>query len=165
MQLKKLIVPLLCGLIFSNTARCFEIDQIKSGMTKDGVKDGLKSWNFDRVVDYPPDTLIAFDLPEKNSERQFLFTFCNDKLVGFAQEIKPSAKNFIIVTNNYLTKYGQPAKVEGDTNVISVGEKNTMAMYWRKGVDFVGVKFTMLPTSEQLVVLQQANNNCWKAPR
>jgi len=38
-------------------------------------------------------------------------------------------------------------------------------MFWRKGTDYMGVKYVLFPVSEQLSMSWQINNNCWQAPR
>jgi hypothetical protein len=38
-------------------------------------------------------------------------------------------------------------------------------MFWRKGSDYMGVKYALYPASEQLSMTWQVNNNCWQAPR
>jgi hypothetical protein len=38
-------------------------------------------------------------------------------------------------------------------------------MFWRKGSDYMGVKYALYRTSEQLSMTWQVNNNCWQAPR
>jgi hypothetical protein len=51
------------------------------------------------------------------------------------------------------------------TNVIASGEKDVLAMFWRKGMDYMGLKYALFPNGEQLSQTWQVNNNCWGAPR
>ena len=114
-----------------HSAHGFEIDQFKSGMSRAQIKEQLTDWNFDSVEDAGADVTLAFDGVKKETNRLFKFYFCNDKLVTFEQSLKGSIKNFIVVTQNYVRQYGQPIKVEAGTNVLSNGEKSTMAIYRR----------------------------------
>jgi hypothetical protein len=161
------LIIIIFMLIMPVTAHGFQIEEFKSGMLKDQVREVLSNgaWKFDEVQDFAADTLIAYDLPEKNTFRQFVFSFCNDKLVGFEQEMKPSLKNFIVIAGNYNKSLGQPFKTEVSNNVISIGEKSQLAMYWRKGSELVGLKYILLAPNEQLIAVYETPNTCWQIPR
>lgn len=146
-------------------AFAFEVDTFRSGQSKEQVKEALKSYSFDKVQDFSAQTLIAYDQPEKGSNRQFVFDFCNEKLVGFQQEMAPSPRNLMIIINNYISKYGQPIKVSASSNVTSIGDKNELSLYWRKGLDVVGVKYSITQPIEQLLMQYDVPNNCWQTPR
>jgi hypothetical protein len=146
-------------------ALAFEVDEFKSGQTKQQVKALLANWKFDAIEDLSGDTTIASDKLEKGTNRLFKFFFCSDKLVGFEQAMKPSAKNFITVAGNYINTYGQPARVAAGSNVISTGEKNSVSMSWRAKNDFVGVRYLINPNGEDLFVIYETPNNCWQVPR
>jgi len=152
-------------LTLSYPVHAFEVDEFKSGMSREKVKETLNSWNFDKIQDFSQETLIAFDLGSKGTNRQLVFSFCNDKLVSFEQEVKPSLKIFINTVNKFNAKYGQPSKIEADTGVISTGEKNTLALFWRNGIDTIGIRMLLLPSNDQILLSHQTPNNCWKVPR
>jgi hypothetical protein len=38
-------------------------------------------------------------------------------------------------------------------------------MFWRKGSDYIGLKYVLYSTGDQLSMTWQINNNCWQAPR
>jgi hypothetical protein len=163
--MQRLSIICFVALAFAAPANAFEVDAFKSGMSKEQVKEALKSYTFDKVQDFSAQTLIAYDQPEKGSNRQFVFDFCNNKLVGMQQEMAPSNRNLVIIINNYNAKYGQPIKVSAGSNVTSTGDKNELALYWRKGLDVVGVKYNVIAPIEQLLVQYDAPNNCWQTPR
>lgn len=156
---------ILCALLHAVPAAAFEIDSFKSGMTREQVKEALKTYNFERVQDFSATTLIAYDPPEKGSNRQFTFDFCNGKLVTLQQEMGPSIRNLMTMVSNYNSKYGQPSKVTASTNVTSIGERNELAFYWRKGLDVVGVSYVTTAPVEQLMLQYETPNNCWQVPR
>ncbi len=145
-------------------ARAWEVGEFRNGMTRAEVEQALKSWNFDKSMPVGNDGLFAYD-DTNNAGRRFLFTFCNDKLVAFDQEITPAFRHFIIIASNYSNLYGNPLKVIPQSSVVASGEKNLLAMFWRKGSDYLGVKYVLYPGSEQLSLTWQINNNCWQAPR
>ncbi|MHB1176652.1 MAG: hypothetical protein ACYCZJ_16195 [Sulfuriferula sp.] len=145
-------------------ASAFEVGEFKSGMTRDQLKTTLKSWNFENKVE-SGDTLMAYDSSDSPAGRRYVFLFCNDKLVGFDQEMVASFSNFVTITGNFNTQYGNPLKVIALHNVVGAGEKNTMAIYWRKISDIIGVRYILQPNSEQLTTTYQVSNNCWQAPR
>jgi hypothetical protein len=80
---------IVLALILSPPVGAFDVAEFKSGMSRDQVRGALAGWRFDRVQN-SGDALLAYDLPEKNSFRQFRFLFCNDKLATLEQSMKAS---------------------------------------------------------------------------
>ncbi|MEO1767529.1 hypothetical protein [Thiobacter aerophilum] len=158
-------LSLMLGLLLVNSAAAFEVDVFQSGMTREQVRQALASYAFERVQDFSATTLIAYDTPERASHRQFVFDFCNDRLVGLQQEVAPSLRNLVIVINNYNGRYGQPVRVIANTNVTSIGERNELAVHWRKGPDMIGVRYVTTPPVESLMLVYESPNNCWQVPR
>ena len=156
---------LLAGLLLTLPAWGWEVGEFKNGMSRAEIEQALKTWNFDQSTPVGKDGLFVYDSPDNPAGRRFLFTFCNDKLVAFNQEIEPTFRHFIVVATNYSNLYGQPLEVTPQTSVIASGEKSQLAMFWRRGADYVGVKYAQFPTSEQLSMTWQVGNNCWQAPR
>lgn len=152
-------------LALSLPADAFQVDAFKSGMSKEQVREALKSYAFDRVHEFSEETLIAYDQPDKGSNRQFVFDFCNGKLAGIQQDMAPSLRNATIVLNSYIAKHGQPFKVNAQSSVTSIGDKNELAFYWRRGLDILGVKFNETAPVEQLLLQFDTPNNCWPTPR
>lgn len=159
------IFSLLVGLLFALPAQAWEIGEFKNGMSRADVELALKTWKFDKTLPVGNDGLFAYDLPSSPAGRRFLFNFCNDKLVSFDQEVEPAFRHFVVIASNYSNLYGNPFKVIPTTSVAATGEKNLLAMFWRKGADFMGVKYVLYPAGEQLSMSWQVNNNCWQAPR
>ena len=83
---------LLAGLLFGLPAQAWEIGEFRNGMSRSEVQQALKTWNFDQTMPVGNDGLFAYDLPSNPTGRRFLFTFCNDKLVAFDQEIEPAPR-------------------------------------------------------------------------
>ena len=156
---------LLAGLLLSLPAQAWEVGEFKNGMNRTDVEQALKTWNFGKILPVGTDGLFAYDLPNNPAGRRFLFTFCNDKLVSFDQEVEPAFRHFVIIASNYSNLYGNPLKVIPYTSVVASGEKNLLAMFWRKGSDYMGVKYVLYANGEQLSMTWQVNNNCWQAPR
>jgi hypothetical protein len=165
MTLQTRTLSLFAGLLFALPVHAWEIGEFKNGMTRDAVEQALKTWNFDKTLAVGNDGLFAYDLPNNPAGRRFLFTFCNDKLVAFDQEVEPAFRSFVVIASNYSNLYGNPLKVIPYSSVVANGEKNLLAMFWRKGSDYIGIKYALYPTSEQLSMTWQVNNNCWQAPR
>jgi hypothetical protein len=165
MTLQTKTISLFAGLLFALPVHAWEIGEFKNGMARGEVEQALKTWNFDKTLSVGTDGLFAYDLPNNPAGRRFLFTFCNDKLVAFDQEVEPAFRSFIVIASNYSNLYGNPLKVIPYTSVVANGEKNLLAMFWRKGSDYMGVKYALYPSSEQLSMTWQVNNNCWQAPR
>lgn len=146
-------------------AQAWEIGEFKNGMTRAEVKQALKTWNFKKTMTVGTDGLLVYDPPNHPAGRRFLFTFCNDKLVAFDQEVDPAFRHFVVIASNYSNLYGNPLQVIPYTSVMANGEKNLLAMFWHKGSDYMGVKYVLYPSSEQLSMTWQISNNCWQAPR
>lgn len=159
------MAALLAGLLLALPAQAWEVGEFRNGMTRAEVEQALKSWKFDKSLAVGNDGLFVYDEPANPAGRRFLFTFCNDRLVAFDQEVAPSFRHFIVVASNYSNLYGNPLKVIPQTNVVASGEKNLLAIFWRRGGDYLGVKYVLYPASEQLSLTWQINNNCWQAPR
>ena len=162
---KKLFSCLLAGVLLSLPAHAWEVGEFKSGMLRQQVETTLKTWNFSQVVPVGSDGLFAYDSPESQVGRRFLFGFCNDKLVAFDQEVAPAFRHFIVISSNYSNLYGNPFKIFPESSVIATGEKNVLALFWRKGPDYIGVKYALSASDEQLSMTWQVSNNCWQAPR
>jgi hypothetical protein len=155
----------LLALIFPGLAHGFDIGEFKNGMTRAQVQTAIAQWQFARTLDLGPDSLLAFDPADSPAGRRYMFHFCGDKLAGFEQEIAPAFRHFMTVAGNHIEQYGNPLKVLAETNVIANGEKHTLAMFWRRGSDYIGVRYTLFPVGEQLTLTAQVGNNCWQAPR
>lgn len=164
-MLLKQVGGMLAGLWFAGSALAWEMGEFKSGMLRSEVETTLKSWNFHKVVPVGADGLFAYDSPESQAGRRFLFAFCNNKLVSFDQEVAPAFRHFIVISSNYSNLYGNPFKIVPESNVIASGEKNVLALFWRKGPDYIGVKYALYANDEQLSMTWQVSNNCWSAPR
>ncbi|AAZ97683.1 hypothetical protein Tbd_1730 [Thiobacillus denitrificans ATCC 25259] len=156
---------LFAGLLIASPLHAWEVGEFRQGMNRSEVEQTLRTWNFDRIMTSGSDALFAYDLPSNPAGRRFLFTFCNNRLVAFDQEVEPAFRHFVVVASNYSNQYGNPLKVIPYSSVIATGEKNLLAMFWRKGTDYLGVKYVLYPTSEQLSMTWQVSNNCWEAPR
>ncbi len=165
MRMKLTLTGLLAGLLLALPAQAWEVGEFRNGMARNDVEQALKTWNFDRIMTVGNDALFVYDLPNSPAGRRFLFTFCNDKLVAFEQEVEPAFRHFVVIASNYSNLYGNPLKVIPYTSVVASGEKNLLAMFWRKSSDYMGIKYVLYPTSEQLSMSWQVSNNCWQAPR
>ena len=164
-MLRPALVPLFSIMALASSASAFEVAEFKSGMAQNEVKQQLiANWNFDRIVEPSDDVILAYD-NDPNIARRYQFRFCKGKLVGFEQDVRPSLKGLIITVNNYNTQYGQPARVYSNTHVVSNGEKAVFAMFWKNNLEFIGVKYIVLPNVEKMSLSFDVNNLCYQTPR
>jgi len=163
--MKPASLALLAGLLLAAPAQAWEVGEFRHGMSRAEVDAALQSWNFDRSMPVGPDSLFVYDGLGNPANRRFLFTFCNDRLVALEQEVAPAFRHFVIIAANYSNLHGDPYKIIPTTSVVASGEKNLLAMFWRKGSDYLGLKYLLHPTGEQLTMSWQIGNNCWQAPR
>ena len=160
-----LLAPCLACLLVPYSAQAFEVAEFKSGMAQNDVKQLLiANWNFDRVVEPSDDVILAYD-NDPSIARRYQFRFCKGKLVGFEQDVRPSLKSLIITVNNYNTQYGQPSRVYSNTHVVSNGEKAVFALFWKSGLEYIGIKYIVLPNAEQMSLSFDVNNLCYQTPR
>lgn len=156
---------LLAIYTLSAAAHAFEVAEFKSGMAQNEVKTLLlANWNFDRVLEPSDDVILAYD-NDPNIARRYQFRFCKGKLVGFEQDVRPTLKSLIISVNNYNQQYGQPHRVYSNTHVVSNGEKAVFALFWKNNLEFIGVKYIVLPNTEQMSLSFDSNNLCYPTPR
>ena len=152
-------------LLITSPASAFEIAEFKSGMPQNEVKTLLiANWNFDRVLEPSDDVILAYD-NDPSIARRYQFRFCKGKLVGFEQDVRPSLKSLIISVNNYNQQYGQPHRVYSNTHVVSNGEKAVFALFWKNNLEYTGVKYIVLPNTEQMSLSFDNNNLCYPTPR
>ena len=135
MKTRMKTLGLIAGLLLALPSLAWEVGEFKNGMSRVEVEQALKTWNFDKTLPVGNDGLFAYDLPSNPAGRRFLFSFCNNKLVSFDQEVEPTFRHFIVIASNYSNLYGNPLKIIPYTSVIANGEKNLLAMFWRKGSD------------------------------
>jgi hypothetical protein len=163
--MKPTALLLLAACLLASAAHAFEVAEFKSGMAQTEVKTLLlANWNFERVVEPSDDVILAYD-NDPGIARRYQFRFCKGKLVGFEQDVRPSLKSLIITTNNYNNQYGQPSRVYSNTHIVSNGEKAVFALFWKNGVDTVGVKYIVLPNTEQMSLSFDSGNLCYSTPR
>ena len=156
---------LLLPLLAAAPAAAFEVAEFKSGMAQNEVKTLLiANWNFDRIVEPSDDVILAYD-NDPSIARRYQFRFCKGKLVGFEQDVRPSLKSLIITGTNNNTQYGQPSRVYSNTHVVSNGEKAVFALFWKSGLEHIGVKYIVLPSNEQMSLSFDVNNLCYNTPR
>jgi len=164
-RLPFLPVFLSAWFLAASAAQAFEVAEFKSGMAQNEVKTLLlANWNFDRVVEPSDDVILAYD-NDPSIARRYQFRFCKGKLVGFEQDVRPSLKSLIISVNNYNQQYGQPNRVYSNTHVVSNGEKAVFALFWKNNLEYIGVKYIVLPTNEQMSLSFDNNNLCYSTPR
>ncbi len=156
---------LFAGLVAAAPASAFQVADFESGMAKKDVMDKLiTQWNFDKIEEPSSETILAYDT-HSELNRRYLFSFCKGKLTGFEQDIKPSLKALVIVIQNYTQKYGQPSRVYANTHVVSNGEKQVLGLFWKSGLEHIGVKYIILPNIEQMSLSFEVNNLCYQTPR
>ncbi len=146
-------------------AHAWQAGEFYNGMPRADVEQALKSWKFGKITPLGADMILAQDPVDQPGARNYEFQFCNEKLVGFEQLVKPSFQNFITLASNYSNQYGSPVYTMPYTKVIASGPVSQLGLFWRKGTDFIGLRYMESTMGEQLRLSWQVNNNCWSAPR
>jgi hypothetical protein len=146
-------------------ANAWQAGEFYNGMPRADVEIALKSWKFGKVTPLGADMLLAQDPSDQPGARNYEFQFCNDKLVGFEQLVKPSFQYFVTIANNYSNQYGSPLYTMPYTKMVASGPISQLAIFWRKGTDFIGVRYLESSLGDQLRLSWQVNSSCWQAPR
>jgi hypothetical protein len=55
--------------------------------------------------------------------------------------------------------------VYSNTHVVSNGEKAVFALFWKNNLEYTGVKYIVLPNTEQMSLSFDNNNLCYPTPR
>jgi hypothetical protein len=147
------------------TAHAWQAGEFYNGMPRAEVETALKSWQFAKLTTLGADALLAQDPSDQPGARNYEFQFCNDKLVGFEQLVKPSFQYFVTIAGNYSNQYGSALYTMPYTKMVASGPISQLAIFWRKGTDFVGVRYMESALGDQLRLSWQVNNSCWSAPR
>lgn len=164
-MVSRALLPFAATLLVASAAQAFEVAEFKTGMAQNEVRNQLiANWNFDRIAEPSDDVILAYD-NDPGIARRYQFRFCKGKLVGFEQDVRPSLKSLIITVNNYNSQYGQPHRVYSNTHVVSNGDKAVFALFWKNGAEFIGIKYLMLPNTEQMSLSFDASNLCYPTPR
>ncbi|NWG39970.1 MAG: hypothetical protein HXY27_08415 [Hydrogenophilaceae bacterium] len=147
------------------SAHAWQAGEFFNGMPRPDVEEALKSWKFGKITPLGSDMILAQDPIDQPGARNYEFQFCNDKLVGFEQLVKPSFQYFITIAGNYTNQYGNALYTMPYTKIVASGPISQLAIFWRKGTDFIGVRYLESTLGDQLRLSWQVNNSCWSAPR
>jgi hypothetical protein len=150
-------IALLCvGNVYA-----FEVDGFKSGMSYDAVKRKISTWNFDKVVENDQ-SIQAYDLPEKKSGRSLTLNFCKNQLAGVQKDYPPTMKNYITLTNEYRSKFGNPIDINTKIELTSIGETHNIYTFWESKVDSFSLNYGVYPANDQLYIyVNTKKNSCW----
>jgi hypothetical protein len=150
-----LIFITLIELLGTSTAQGFDVDGLKHEMKKEAVIAIFSRLNFENVLD-KGDQVQFFDLNIKENNRYAIVTFKNNKLVGYAKNLRPSMSNYIKAFKALSEEYGPTVKCESTSETISVGEIEELHCTWISPIDEVSIIYSILPSSDQLSVTYMA---------
>lgn len=99
-----LIFITLVVLLGTSIVQGFDVDGLKNGMRKEAVIEILSRWNFENVLDKGGQVQF-YDLNDKENNRYSVVTFKNNKLVGYAKNLRPSMSNYIKAFKSLSEEY------------------------------------------------------------
>ncbi|MCI0558490.1 MAG: hypothetical protein MN733_08345 [Nitrososphaera sp.] len=149
----------------SGAALAFDVDGFQDGMSKLDVKDMLTKLNFNGIIDYTNDTLMARDLPPKGTGRSYTFNFCKDRLVSIQKDYPPSMEHFILLADNLKRDFGEVVSIYPQSNQLqSFGKTHSISLYWRDKRRLVELRYSVFPSNELLSITHDVQNSCYKIP-
>jgi len=156
-------IVIIILIISVNVAGAFEIDGLKSGMSKEQAKKVLDSFSFSDIR-IENDNIIAQD-KEKKDGRLLALVFCKGKLVQVQKHLKPRFDYFARLVNEKRRELGKPADAWAKpTDVMSNIEDNEVTILWKNGPTFVKVTYHDFGSSNQLDIIYVMSNTCYQTP-
>jgi len=147
----------------SPAAQAWEVGEFKNGMPRAEVEQALKTWNFDKSLPVGNDGLFVYDLP--TAPRPPLLSPSATTSWCIRPGSRAAFRHFVVIASTTRTCTAIRSRSSPIPVSSANGETGPAAMFWRKGSDYIGRKYALYPTSEQLSMTWQVNNNCWQAPR
>jgi hypothetical protein len=148
-------------LIMSADVLSFEIDGFRSGATQDVVTKTFMDRNFslEEIDTAAEGTLI---LANGDIRREYAFVFCKGRLVGLSKLLKPSMKNFIVMSEKVIDTHGKPFDMRADTRFDSFIETNSILLRWMtKEEETVSLIYLTSPARDQFSIEYSIRSTCF----
>jgi hypothetical protein len=149
------------SLIMSADVLSFEIDGFRSGETRDVVTKTLIDRNFSlEVVDTGSEGALI--LANGDVRREYALAFCKGSLVGLSKLLKPSMKNFIVMSERLIDAHGNPIDMRADTRFDSFIETNSILLKWMiKKEETVSLIYSTSPARDQFSIEYSIRSTCF----
>lgn len=159
------IACLVLSLAVSDSAYSFDLDGFNSGMSFAAARKLVESRAYDHV-DVKEDDIGAWDAPNRTAPRTVFLTFCKGRLVTVQKFLPPhQLDRFVRLVDEYRKRLGRPIDALSQPALDPPGaERSALVFVWRDGSEFVIVSFTQFKTNNQLDIVHQAPNECWRTP-
>lgn len=160
-MLRPIIAIVLLGapLVNPGVAYAFELDGLRSGMTKNEAIAALKRISVG--IDDQGETIIAGDKLDKPSARTFALNFCKGRLVSLQKLLLPRWDYFVRLVQEKRRELGRPADVLGDpSDTTSTLKSDAVRVVWRYRDHAEIITYTKFPANDQLDIVLSVKNDC-----
>ena len=139
----------------------FEIDGFKSGMSIQEAQEVLNKYSYVNI-EVQENRIYA----QHSYDKHFIvILFCDGKLVQFHKDLKPRFDYFTRLIDEKRNEFGKPIDAwSRPTDVTSNVESNTITILWKADDTIISVSYTEFPQNNQLSILYETYNTCWKIP-
>ena len=162
--MKPIVITVFFLLACIEVAIAFEIDGFKSGMSIQEAQNILEKYSYGKV-EVEANRIMAWDSPDRGSNRFINLGFCNEKLVQVEKHLKPQFDYFARLVEEKRRELGKPIDAwSRPTDVASNVESNSITFLWKDGNSFITVSYTEFASNNQLGITYEIYNKCWKIP-
>jgi len=145
---------LLLGAV-QGSAFAFDMNGFKTGMSYTDVLTHLQEMNYKKIQEEGK-SIHAYA-----ADRLVNFNFCKQKLVGYQVEYEASSKNYIVLVDEYIKRFGTANKMSTDIRLKQLGQVSSLTMYWKSEDDSYQISYTVFPTNDNLNLYVESKNSCW----
>ncbi|MFH1931332.1 MAG: hypothetical protein ABIN18_07060 [Pseudomonadota bacterium] len=150
--MKKIIFTTLFLFGFVSISTAFEIDGFISGMSMQEAQKNVKRFSYDKVQ-VQEGRIMAFDYPEKGSNRLVNLIFCNGKLVHIMKSLTPRFDYFTRLVDQKRKEFGKPVDAWSvPTDVTSNIESNSITFLWTVDDTIIHVSYTEFSSNNDLSI-------------
>lgn len=162
--MKRIIMTIICLIIFYEIGYSFEVDGLKSGMSMIDVKLILEKYSYESIQ-VLEDQIIAQRKTGGIYHSMIVANFCNNKLCLVQKDLKPRFDYFVQLVADKTRELGKPLDVRSNpTDVASNIISNSITFIWKDGNSFISVTYTEFSSNNQLNIVYETYNDCYKIP-
>lgn len=164
MQVARRSIAFVALLSLIHPAYSFDVDGFKTGMTFAAARALVESHSYSHV-EVKDGHIGAWDTPPSSSGRTISLIFCKGRLVLIQKHLQPRFDYFVRLVDDKRKELGRPRDSWAQpADVTATVESNSVKFVWRDGSDFVVVSYTQFSSNNQLDIVHETPNDCWRHP-
>lgn len=148
------------GALISFGASAFEIDGLKTGLSREKAISQLETLNL-KITSISDNNVVA-----EASGRLYSLNFCNGSLVNVQKNLEPSFDTFVDLVSRFKSLYGAPLSIDPQLpNPTSYAMGYDLSVSWRVGRELVTAEHVSFKSNSQTSVTYDAPNLCFQHPQ